>query len=118
MGNCLERSRGGVVSADDDSVHYAATKKQAVQLVEEEEEAAEEVVVEKLRHKGEKAPAMTEVKIRITRKQLEDLLRRLEAAGKDGGGGAAISELLCMTSSCSFRHRPPQWSPSLQSIPE
>ncbi|KAG8099851.1 hypothetical protein GUJ93_ZPchr0013g34563 [Zizania palustris] len=127
MGNCIERSRGGdVVGADVDSVHYAAAKKkQAVhrQLVEVEEAAAaaaakeEEVVVaEKLMRKGEKAPAMTEVKIRITRKQLEELLRRLEAAGKDGGG--AISELLCTTSSCSFRHRPPQWRPSLQSIPE
>ncbi|KAL5199024.1 hypothetical protein ABZP36_002536 [Zizania latifolia] len=111
MGNCLERSRGAVV---DDAVHCAAaTKKRAAQLVEEEEAEEEEML-----NKGERPPAVTEVKIRITRKQLEGLLRGLEAAGNDGGGGAAISELLCKTSSCNFRHRPPQWSPSLQSIPE
>uniref|UniRef100_A0A0E0LLB3 Uncharacterized protein n=1 Tax=Oryza punctata TaxID=4537 RepID=A0A0E0LLB3_ORYPU len=119
MGNCLERSRGG------GGAHCDAEKKRAV-LVEEELAAAaaaavavaeeEEEEEEKLRKGGEK---VTEVKIRITRKQLEELLRRLEEVGKDGdGGGAVVSELLCMTSSCNFRHRPEQWRPSLHVIPE
>ncbi|XP_015695060.1 uncharacterized protein LOC102704072 [Oryza brachyantha] len=96
--NCLQRSRGR--GAGDDASHCDAEKV----LVEEEEE--EEL------QKGEK---VTEVKIRITRRQLEELLRRME----DGkGGGAAVSELLCMTSSCNFRHRPEQWRPSLHVIPE
>jgi hypothetical protein len=60
------------------------------------------------------------VKIRITKKQLEDLLRRLEQEDGDGGGATVASELLCMTSSCNFRHRGQarQWTPALQSIPE
>ncbi|KAG8080366.1 hypothetical protein GUJ93_ZPchr0007g5840 [Zizania palustris] len=110
MGNCLERSRGAAAVDDDDAVHCAATKERAAPLAEEEKE---------MLNKGERAPPapVTEVKIRITRKQLEELLRGLEAAGNDGGG-ADISQLLCMTSSCNFRHRPPQWRPSLHSIPE
>jgi len=101
MGNCLDssRSRGGAARA-----HYA--KKGAAVPVEEE---------------VEKAPAPTkEVKIRITRKQLEDLLRLLEQEDGGGGGAAVVSELLCMTSSCNFRHRAQaeQWTPALQSIPE
>ncbi|KAM0830772.1 hypothetical protein ACQ4PT_065994 [Festuca glaucescens] len=70
---------------------------------------------------GEKTPApVKKVKIRITKKQLEDLLRRLEQEDGAGGGATVGSELLCMTSSCNFRHRGQarQWAPALQSIPE
>jgi hypothetical protein len=102
MGNCLDRprGRGGHAAA----AHYA--KKGAALPVEEE---------------IEKAPAPSkEVKIRITRKQLEELLRRLEQEDGGGGGAAVVSELLCMTSSCNFRHsgQAGQWAPALQSIPE
>ncbi|KAM0838128.1 hypothetical protein ACQ4PT_061199 [Festuca glaucescens] len=96
MGNCLDRPRGRAAAA-----HYA------------EEGAVEEEV--------DKAPApVKEVKIRITKKQLEDLLRRLEQDDGGKGGAAVVSELLCMTSSCNFRHRGQagQWAPALQTIPE
>ena len=103
MGNCLDSSRGRGAAA-----HYAK-KSAAVPVPVEEEEV-------------EKAPApVKEVKIRITKKQLVDLLRRLEQEDGAGGGGAAVvSELLCMTSSCNFRHRGQagKWAPALQSIPE
>ncbi|CAM0906057.1 unnamed protein product [Alopecurus aequalis] len=102
MGNCLDRPRGRRAAA-----HYAKKKSAAVPIVEGEE--------------VEKAPAPAkEVKIRITRKQLEDLLRRLEQEDGAGGGAAVVSELLCMTSSCNFRHRGQagQWSPALQTILE
>ncbi|KAM3385247.1 hypothetical protein ACQJBY_009275 [Aegilops geniculata] len=99
MGNCFHTAHGrrGV-----DAVHCA--KKSAVPVEEEEEEKA--------------TPPVKEVKIRITRKQLEDLLWRLDQ--EDGCSGAVISELLCMTSGSNFRHRgqAAQWTPALQSIPE
>ncbi|KAF7008252.1 hypothetical protein CFC21_023055 [Triticum aestivum] len=92
MGNCFHTAQGR---------RGVDTKKSAVP--EEEEEVT---------------PPVKEVKIRITRKQLEDLLRRLDQ--EDGCSGAVISELLCMTSSSNFRHRgqTAQWTPALQSIPE
>jgi hypothetical protein len=99
MGNCLDRPRGRGASA---AAHYATKG-----AVEEEE--------------VEKSPApVKEVKIRITKKQLEDLLRRLEQEDGGKGGAAVVSELLCMTSSCNFRHRGQagQWAPALQTIPE
>lgn len=130
MGNCcFERPRRGGSAG---SVHYARTN--PVWVVEEEvvvgdrneEEATGEA------RKGEGAPplppppavAATEVKIRITRKQLEELLRRVEDGKHSGGSGAPveeiISELLCVASTSSnFRHREEgQWRPSLQTIPE
>ncbi|KAF7000718.1 hypothetical protein CFC21_016557 [Triticum aestivum] len=98
MGNCFHTAHGrrGV-----DAVH--CTKKSAVPVEEEMEKAT---------------PPVKEVKIRITRKQLEDLLRRLDL--EDGCSGAVISELLCMTSGSNFRHRgqTAHWTPALQSIPE
>ncbi|RLM84644.1 uncharacterized protein C2845_PM04G26030 [Panicum miliaceum] len=114
MGNCLERSRRGRCGGGGAAAtHYAKTS-----AVWVEEEA----------RKGESAPAAgaaaaTEVKIRITRKQLEELLRRVEG-GKGSGDGVpvrdVVSELLVVASTSSnFRHREEgQWRPSLQSIPE
>ncbi|CAN6218988.1 unnamed protein product [Urochloa humidicola] len=119
MGNCLERPRRG-------ATHYAKTNPV---WVEEEVVMKEEVAPP--RSKGESAPAAgaapTEVKIRITRKQLEELLRRVEGGGKESGGDGVpvrdvISELLYMASTSSnFRHREEgegQRRPALQSIPE
>ncbi|EER97292.1 hypothetical protein BDA96_02G334000 [Sorghum bicolor] len=120
MGNCcLERPRrGGGGSAG--AVHYARTN--PVWVEEEVRGRKEEEVARK---QGEGAPAATtEVKIRITRKQLEELLRRVEGGKHAGAGGApvqeVISELLSVVNtSSSFRHREEgQWRPSLQTIPE
>ncbi|CAN6205528.1 unnamed protein product [Urochloa humidicola] len=114
MGNCLQMSRRGRCGGG--ATHYAKTNPV---WVEEEEEAP--------RSKRESAPAAgapTEVKIRITRKQLEELLRRVEGGKESDGGGVpvrdVISELLYVASTSSnFRHREDgQWRPSLQTIPE
>ena len=117
MGNCLERSRRGSCRGGGAAAHYSKTS--AVWVEEEEVGRKEEEA-----RKGESAPAATtEVKIRITRKQLEELLRRVED-GKESGDGVpardVVSELLIVASTSSnFRHRDEgQWRPSLQSIPE
>ncbi|PAN14175.1 hypothetical protein PAHAL_2G388900 [Panicum hallii] len=119
MGNCLERSRRGRCGGGGGAAtHYAKTS--AVWVEEEVGRKEEEEA-----RKGESAPAAgaTEVKIRITRKQLEELLRRVEG-GKGSGDGVpvrdVVSELLVVASTSSnFRHREEvQWRPSLQSIPE
>ncbi|KAG2637334.1 uncharacterized protein LOC120658946 [Panicum virgatum] len=122
MGNCLESSRRGSCGGGGGAaVHYSKTR--AVWVEEEEVGRKEEEA-----RKGESAPAAgaaatTEVKIRITRKQLEELLRRVED-GKESGDGVpardVVSELLIVASTSSnFRHRDEgQWRPSLQSIPE
>jgi len=120
MGNCLERSRRGSCRGGGAAAHYSKTS--AVWVEEEVGRKEEEA------RKGESAPAAgaaetTEVKIRITRKQLEELLRRVEN-GKESGDGVpardVVSELLIVASTSSnFRHREEgQWRPSLQSIPE
>uniref|UniRef100_A0ACD5V0W6 Uncharacterized protein n=1 Tax=Avena sativa TaxID=4498 RepID=A0ACD5V0W6_AVESA len=103
MGNCLDRSHGRGAA-----MHYAKKKTKSAAV------PVEEVEVEK------SSGPTKEVKIRITRKQLEDLLRRLEQEDGGGGGAAVVSELLCMTSSCNFRHRAQagQRTPALHSIPE
>jgi hypothetical protein len=120
MGNCcLERSRGGG-GGNAGAVHYARTNPVWV-----EDDDVGDRKEEARKGEGAGAPAAaTEVKIRITRKQLEELLRRVED-GKHGGGGGApvqevISEFLCVASTSSnFRHRAEgQWRPSLQTIPE
>nr|CAB3458094.1 unnamed protein product [Digitaria exilis] len=120
MGNCLERSSLGGGGGGGAATHYA--KPNAV-WVEEEVGRKEE---EACKGEGEPPPATTEVKIRITRKQLEELLRRVED-GKHGEGEGGVpvrdvvSELLSVASTSSnFRHREEghQWRPSLQSIPE
>ena len=122
MGNCcLERPRrGGGGSAG--AVHYSRTNPV---WVAEEEEVDWKEEARKGEGAGHAPAATTEVKIRITRKQLEELLRRVED-GKHGGGGGGvpvlevISDLLCVASTSSnFRHREEgQWRPSLQTIPE
>ncbi|KAL6840712.1 hypothetical protein ACP4OV_029576 [Aristida adscensionis] len=125
MGNCLDRPHGARVVAVGGGGGAHCARRSAVWFEEVVVERAEKV---KEPSKGESAPAPavgTEVKIRITKKQLEELLRRVED-GKDAGGvpvREVISELLCMASSSSnFRHRGDedagQWRPSLQSIPE
>ncbi|CAL5062518.1 unnamed protein product [Urochloa decumbens] len=120
MGNCLERPRRG--GGGSGAKHYAKTNPV---WVEEEVGRKEEEAEAPRKAKGENAPAPTEVKIRITRKQLEELLRRVEGGKENGGDGVpvrdVISELLYVASTSSnFRHREEdgQWRPSLQSIPE
>ncbi|XP_066400099.1 uncharacterized protein [Miscanthus floridulus] len=119
MGNCCLESprRGGGGSAG--AVHYARTNPVWV-----EDNVVGDTKEEEARKGEGTPPATTEVKIRITRKQLEELLRRVEGGKHAGGGGApvqeVISELLCVVNSSSiFRHREEgQWRPSLQTIPE
>ncbi|KQK15997.1 uncharacterized protein LOC104584554 [Brachypodium distachyon] len=112
MGNCLHSHRGGGRGR---AVHCGKKGAAPVQELPRDEDYCD----------GKAAPAspVKEVKIRITRKQLEELLRRLDQEDPCFGGGAVISELLCMTSSCNFRHRTTgngagQWMPALQTIAE
>ncbi|KAK3125152.1 hypothetical protein QOZ80_7BG0600960 [Eleusine coracana subsp. coracana] len=122
MGNCLERSCQGRAAAGEHWANKRAVWAEEKVIASEKEEEEEETC------KGESeppAPATDQVKIRITRKQLEELLRRVDDGNQDGGVGGVpvrevISELLSDASSSSVRHRGAQgqWRPSLQSIPE
>lgn len=121
MGNCLERSRRGCAGSGEHSA-----KKRAVWAEEKVIAAAAEVTCKGESEQPAPAPATDhQVKIRITRKQLEELLRRVDDGKQDGGDGGipvreVISELLCDASSSNVRHRGAQgqWRPSLQSITE
>jgi hypothetical protein len=101
MGNCLERSR-----------HGRGGERCAVWA--EEKVAAEEVET----CKGVSEPAPDKVKIRITRKHLEELQRRVEDGKQDGVPARDVISELISSSNVGNRGAHGQWGPSLQSIPE
>jgi hypothetical protein len=103
MGNCLERSR-----------HGRGGERCAVWAEEKVVAAAEEVET----CKGVSEPAPDKVKIRITRKHLEELLRRVEDGKQDGVPARDVISELISSSNVGNRGAHGQWRPSLQSIPE
>lgn len=72
--------------------------------------------VEEERLLGEKSgvPSSTEVKIKITRQQLEDLLGRVDVQGLSVQ--QVLDQLMNVSDGIQTQHR--SWRPALQSIPE
>ncbi|KAK1307767.1 hypothetical protein QJS10_CPA09g01188 [Acorus calamus] len=104
MGNCLDCRRSTSWADDDDDEFYGVSSTQKRLRGAEEEEAA---------------TTGKEIKIKITKKQLEELMREVEAQGLPVQ--RVIEQLLSMKAGdvvvgggggCG------QWQPALQSIPE
>ncbi|KAG8078190.1 hypothetical protein GUJ93_ZPchr0007g3725 [Zizania palustris] len=106
MGNCFKSQRAAAPWADDDE--WGEEEEEQHQLQEEKEMAA----LEKMER--------VEVKIRVTRRQLQELLEK--AAAGEGKKGRPVEKVLAeMISSgkaCYEQEAAAHWSPSLQSIPE
>ncbi|XP_027172779.1 uncharacterized protein LOC113772385 [Coffea eugenioides] len=60
--------------------------------------------------------AGTEVKIKITKKQLEELLSKVDVQGKPVK--EVLTQLLNLSDHGNETHHPSSWRPALQSIPE
>lgn len=102
MGNCLCRAPPPATWSDDD------------------DEAARWAKPEEGRRRKDSSPSSTEVRIRIAKKQLEELLRSAEAEGSTAGEVMKDLINMSMEDDCSeiFHRRFYQWRPSLQSIKE
>ncbi|MQM09239.1 hypothetical protein Taro_042110 [Colocasia esculenta] len=111
MGNCVRR-QAAVSWAEDDEEEWEWAD--AVHREVKTEEAHQQLL-------GEKGPgvlrAATEVKIKITKKQLEELLRKVDAQGLPLQ--QLLTHLVSGASDVDALHdRARHWRPALQSIPE
>lgn len=103
MGNCIHRQ--GAISWVDDDDEW-----------EPEESTSQANNHNKVEHsevRGKGVHPSTEVKIKITRKQLEKLLKQVDAKG------ATVQEILAdLMSNGDTCPQDRHWKPALQSIPE
>lgn len=112
MGNCIDRQKE-VTWVDDDDWE---SEEIPMQCCSRKEKAGEEVEKEKGLFEGKGGVASTtEVKVKITKKQLEDLLRRVEGRGLPIQ--QVLKDLLSMDE-VALQERARHWRPALQSIPE
>ncbi|XP_020091657.1 uncharacterized protein LOC109712486 [Ananas comosus] len=105
MGNCID-SRGGATWVDDDDWGFSDEdeRKRSPLLGKKGSAAAEAAAV-----------GPREVKIKITKKQLRELLRKAE--GKGVPADEVVAELAWFVE-FGREHRESHWKPALQSIPE
>ncbi|XP_030522991.2 uncharacterized protein LOC115735725 [Rhodamnia argentea] len=126
MGNCIRHESPMQWGGDDweDGLFSAPERGGRDVAVAVEAEETEELLEKSRRHRSSNAevpsvaaPARNEVKIRITKRQLEELL------GKPGAEEAKpvqqlVSQLMAMTASDRFETGQRSWRPALKSIPE
>lgn len=113
MGNCIGHQKA-VTWVDDDDEDWEAAES-PMHCSRKEEESEEMVGKEKGSLEGKGGVASTEVKVKISKKQLEDLLRRVE--GKGLPIQQVLTDLLSM-GEAALQERAQHWRPVLQSIPE
>ncbi|XP_068644945.1 uncharacterized protein [Aristolochia californica] len=110
MGNCLRHHRSSLTSSmrwgDEDWDLFEEQERRQMGLRKVEEE--ESLLNEKQR------VSSTEVKIKISKKQLEELLGRADVQGMSIE--QILSQFITVNGDFQLRHRP--WKPALQSIPE
>ncbi|XP_010923893.1 uncharacterized protein [Elaeis guineensis] len=110
MGNCIGHQKA-VTWVDDDDWESAESPMHCSR----KEEAGEVVGKEKGLLEGKGGVGSTEVKVKISKKQLEELLQRVE--GKGLPIQQVLTDLLSM-GEVALREREQHWRPALQSIPE
>ncbi|XP_010930018.1 uncharacterized protein [Elaeis guineensis] len=108
MGNCIDRQKETTWVDDDDW----ESEERPMQYCPRKELKAGEAADE--REKGG-VGSTTEVKVKITKKQLEELLQRVEGRGLPIQ--QVLKDLLSMDE-VSLQERARHWRPALQSIPE
>ncbi|KAL5223087.1 hypothetical protein ABZP36_027800 [Zizania latifolia] len=101
MGNCFKSQRAAASWADDDEWGEE----------EEQHQLQEMAALEKMER--------VEVKIRVTRQQLQELLEKAAAGeGKGRQVEKMLAEMISSGKVCYEQEAAGHWSPSLQSIPE
>ncbi|KAG1368304.1 hypothetical protein COCNU_14G007720 [Cocos nucifera] len=111
MGNCIDHQKA-VTWVDDDDWDESA---ESPMHYSRKEKAGEVVGEEKGLLEGKGGAASTEVKVKISKKQLEELLQRVE--GKGLPIQQVLTDLLSM-GEVALQERVQHWRPALQSIPE
>ncbi|XP_068667793.1 uncharacterized protein [Aristolochia californica] len=110
MGNCLRHHRSSPASSmrwgDEDWGLFGEQEPSQMDFRKVEEE-------ESFLNEKQRVPS-TEVKIKISKKQLEDLLGRADVQGMSIE--QILTQLITVNGEFQLRHRP--WKPALQSIPE
>ena len=88
-------------------------------LVNEEEKSAMKIKGKKLKSRkngGNPTTKIKEVKVKITKRQLERLLGKINEEQKGLCVEQVLGQLIKVSVDCETRYR--SWKPSLQSIPE
>ncbi|CAL9087028.1 unnamed protein product [Musa acuminata var. zebrina] len=111
MGNCvgLQKRVGGV---DEDDFWGAMGQKSSGRRGTQQDEA--KLFLEPEREEG--GAGSTEIKIRISKKQLEELLRGTR--GKERPLQQLLADLISMGETWEHHDQETHWRPSLQTIPE
>uniref|UniRef100_A0A0E0C8Q9 Uncharacterized protein n=1 Tax=Oryza meridionalis TaxID=40149 RepID=A0A0E0C8Q9_9ORYZ len=99
MGNCFKSQRAAASWADDGEWEDE----------EEQQQLHEMAAVEKMER--------VEVKIRVTRRQLQELLEKAAGEGKGRPVEKVLAEMISSGKVC-YEQEAAGWRPSLQSIPE
>ncbi|KAG8055126.1 hypothetical protein GUJ93_ZPchr0001g30001 [Zizania palustris] len=107
MGNCFKSQRAAAAStwADDDEWEEKQKQQQQLQL-----QLKEMAAVEKMER--------VEVKIRVTRRQLQELLEKAAGEGKGRPVEKVLAEMISSGKVCDGQEAAGHWRPALQSIPE
>ncbi|XP_008806400.2 uncharacterized protein LOC103719103 [Phoenix dactylifera] len=115
MGNCIDHQKAATWVDDDDDDDDWESAEGAMHYSRKEK--AREVVVDKEKGllEGKGGVASTEVKVKISKKQLEELLQRVE--GKGLPIQQVLTDLLSL-GEVALQERTQHWRPALQSIPE
>lgn len=114
MGNCIDLQKPVTWVDDDDDWGAFEHKSSGCQAKQQDE--AKLFLAPAAKEEGEAGSTEIKIKIKISKKRLEALLRRTQ--GQEPPLQQLLADLMSMGESWERHDRETHWRPSLQSIPE